>query len=170
MYSNFCIGNNDAIYFEIVNETSRYKWEVVNYISKIIVPLYRDPNYPTRMVNGADRITELLLVNNNPTGIISYKKQLTNEFETYGIIDSFEIKTLLVIDPEINSGKGYGSILLNRIIDVAKKCKANSIHATLSESVPDSIQFFLKKGFIVKHEWTGTYRSGVKEYLVQYII
>ena len=82
-----------------------------------------------------------------PLGLVVYKIKPTDEFARFGVTNSVEIKTLCLADPSKSSGKGYGSALLDQVIEYARKNGANGAHVTVSNSKPDSCSFFMKKGF-----------------------
>jgi ASC-1-like (ASCH) protein len=91
----------------------------------------------------SDRTCRLLYDGQTAVGVLVYKKNLTNEV----LPNSMQIKTLSLIDSTY-SGKGYGSVLLNRVEEVAAQLQAQSIHVTVSSTCLSSIEFFKKKGFI----------------------
>jgi GNAT superfamily N-acetyltransferase len=95
-------------------------------------------------VQPSDRSCRLLYDGSMPVGIIVYPKALS--FDCFP--ESLEIITLGVLD-KVYSGRGYGTALLNKIEEVAIRLKAQSIHVSVNSSVPDAMEFFKKKGFVV---------------------
>lgn len=133
---------------------------------------YPDVNFWTRdkMWFKSDRIVEVLMIDDKMVGNLIYKTDLSNEYESYGITNSLEMKSLYLFDAETNSGKGYATILFNRILQISKQYKALSIHTTVSEEVPESLAFFIKKGFQIKGELPIQFKPNLKQYLIQYLI
>lgn len=109
----------------------------------------------------SDRTCRLLYDARTPVGLIVVKKALTNEF----FPDSLEIKTLAVLDTA-RSGRGYGSALLNKIEEIATQLKANSMHVTINSSVPESLAFFKKKGFVEARVIPHLGQQGTRESLL----
>jgi ribosomal protein S18 acetylase RimI-like enzyme len=72
-----------------------------------------------------------------------------------------KIATLLVLNE--HKGKGIASMLLNFVEKSAKQNNFDSILVTVSETKPESLQFFLKKGFVVIRQETGKYVPNVIE-------
>ncbi|GAB6020832.1 hypothetical protein CHUAL_003486 [Chamberlinius hualienensis] len=146
---------------------------VIREFSRVIAPIYGDQTCAlSKIAEGQDRECQILCSKSEqdgaiePVGIIVYKRRPTNEYQKFGIEKSLEIKSLFVINEKVNSGKGYGNLLIKRIEDEAISCDANGMHVTVSETVPQSIKFFKKHGFIEMHHWHGKYKDGVIEYLL----
>ena len=91
-----------------------------------------------------DRICELMFIGKDLIGLIVYKNDLQEEF---GLTEAFELKTLLLIDPERHSGKRYGSMLMERVEGAAKNMKAKVVYCTCAVNKNDSLAFHQKKGF-----------------------
>ncbi len=109
----------------------------------------------------SDRACRLMYDGEKPVGILVYKKALTNEF----FPNSLEVKTLALLDTA-NSGHGYGSALLNKVEEVAAQLNARSIHVTVNSTVPDSLAFFKKKGFVENRIIRGLGREETTETLL----
>jgi WD40 repeat protein len=136
---------------------------------RILTPLYGSQEEALKKIDlGQDRLCYLLYENENPVGVIAFKTLLSNEFAQYDITDSVEIKSLFLIDPERNSGKGLGGMLLKKVADeVERLCLPyKSFHVTVSESKQDSLFFFRKKGFRIMHARDDTYKKGIAEFLL----
>lgn len=134
---------------------------------KNLAPLYGNQERAlSQIVKGGDRKCELLMDGKKAVGLIVYKRDPQNEFERHGIVNSLELKTLIVIDPKENSGKGYGSILANRVGEVAREAFAKGVHVTVSDHADGSLPFFQKKGFVPITRWNGKYIKGVDEHLL----
>lgn len=153
-------------FIRVHNNSSEYAC-VEKVFHSILDPLYGDQTKSLKKIaDEKDRICELLYENGQPQGILVYKTDLVQEYALLGIQDAFEIKTLFVIEAAKNSGKGIGSTLLERILAAARNTSAKNVVVTVSESKPESLQFFLKKGFTVIHTSHGKYTPGVDEYLL----
>ena len=115
-----------------------------------------------------DRTSEVLFSseNQNELGIIVYKKALSNEFSGIGFSNTFEIKTLFVIDPLKNSGKKNASKLLKHIAKKAVDQDAKSIFVTVSSAKPETLAFFLAHGFRIAEKRKSLYVEGLDEYFL----
>ena len=129
-------------------------------LDRMISPIYGPQEKALyTILQSVDRRGEVLLSTAEPTtpqaaqpspvplGLVVYKLKPTDEFARFGVTNSVEIKTLCLADPSKSSGKGYGSALVNQVIQYAKKNGASGTHVTVSNSKSDSRSFFLKKGF-----------------------
>lgn len=142
-----------------------------NEFKKNIVPLYGDQTSAIQKIeNGTDRSCRLLFQKHTPVGIIAYKHKPNDECGSFGQKNSLEIKTLFVIQPEINSGKGIGSRLLDYVTNKAKEECAAALHVTVSEKKPESLAFFQKKSFTIIRSCEDLYVNGVKEYVLQKLL
>lgn len=151
-------------------EKDRSKFEIVKEIfEKMIRPVYGEIAYTLEKIRKSlDRRCEFLVSKDfkQHFGLLIYKTALTDEFAELGISKSLEIKTLLVINPQNNSGKGIGSALLKRVEAIAGQLHANSLHVTISEIRPEALKFFQKNHFKVRVAWPDRYKNGVTEYLL----
>jgi len=148
------------------------KTENFSAVSRILqgrlAPLYGDQHLSVEKIRqSTDRRCEILLSEEDPVGVLVYKYFPTNEFAKEGIDRSIEIKTLFLIHPERDSGRGFGSLLLKRVERYATEYfQAKGVHVTVSEMQKDSVGFFQKKGFKEMARWEGKYQKGVKESLL----
>ncbi|MDX8431061.1 MAG: GNAT family N-acetyltransferase [Candidatus Algichlamydia australiensis] len=79
---------------------------------------------------------------------------------------SIGIKTLIVFDPDKNRKKGYGTRLLDKVLEYARANLANGVHVTVSEKAESACGFFAKKGFEPLHVWENfELRAQGEEYL-----
>ncbi len=133
---------------------------------------YEDVNYWTRekMWFNNDRIVEVLMIHGEMVGNLIYKTKLSNEYECHGIVNSLEVKSLYLFDADKNSGKGFGTQLFKRMLEISEEYHAKSIHVTVSEEVPESMEFFRKKGFVEKAELPIIFKPNVKQHLMQYSV
>lgn len=75
------------------------------------------------------------------------------------------MKTLFVVNPVLNSGKGIGSELENRVNKIAQK-KFDTLQVTVSEAKKESLQFFMKKGWKLQESFPNKYAEGITEFLL----
>lgn len=164
--------NSSAIPQEVTFKTVRgyeNREQIVRDVfRKSLEPLYGSQESALKkIVNSDGRKARLMYEGGQPSGILVYKTNLSDEFSDLGVSNSLEVKTLFLIDAEKNSGKGLGSALLKKVISVAKEKNADSIHLTVSEKKPESLAFFSKKEFKVIKEFDSLYLDGVKEFLLK---
>lgn len=155
--------------FRLVQADSPEMRDLRRIFEEILVPLYgSQEDALSKIASAKDRICHLLYEIIQPVGVIAFKTILSNEFEEHGIRDSIEIKSLFVVDPEKNSGRGIGSTLLDKVIKETHRLGIlyASLHVTVSEKKQDSLIFFKKKGFRIIHQWDGKYTESTKEYLL----
>jgi len=151
--------------FITLKRSSPHFEKVEKVFREILEPLYGSQDSSIEKIKAReDRKSELLLYNDNPVGLIVYKKEKQDEFSKYGIRDSFELKTFLVIDRERNAEKGYDILLLNRVLKLARRKFATSVHLTAPEQY--NAGFFRSKGFSVTRTWKDKYVQGVTEHLL----
>lgn len=138
-------------------------------MNTVISPIYGDQTEMLRQCRlNNDRSCIIMYDDSNPVGILVYKNIPTNEYNQYGLMNSFELKTLFIINAHVNSGKGYGNLLLQHAFEAARQANAGSIHATVSENVNQSRIFFKKYGFIEVVPFPNKFQTGVIEYLISY--
>lgn len=139
------------------------------FFNRDIAPLYGDQHEAlNKIFMGVDRTCEVLVSTDDKEelGIIVHKDALTNEFVDLGFDQAFEIKTLVVINPDKNSGKRIASHLLHRIAKKAIELKAKSVCVTVSSAKPESLAFFLKYGFTITKLSRNHYVEGLDEFFL----
>jgi len=161
---------NSTTFFHTLKETDSIEFQIVqNAFDNQIAPLYGSQELALSKIKKAeDRTTEILFDEKIAIGLIVYKNSLQDEFKNKGCDKSLEIKTLIVINPKINSNKGFGSLLIARIIEVAKEKMANNIHVTVSSNAQSSLEFFRKKKFEIVEKWEDKYTEKSTEYLLKF--
>ena len=138
--------------FKKINGDSREFNVVKDLFQKVIAPLYGDQTQALEKISRSDdRNCEILFDDQKPVGIIVYKSSLQE--------GNLECKTLCLIDSGAQSKKGYGSVLLNRLIDKAIRTDAGNIALSVSASNP-AIAFFQHKGFVTAKEEKDKYVVG----------
>lgn len=146
------------------------KMEVVTEIfNRILTPLYGSQDKAIQQIReSSDRRCFLLYESDIPSGVLMFKTVLSDEFQSYGVSNSIEIKSLFVDNAGQNSGKGLGSALVDQLKKEVEKLGLgqSGIHVTVSETKQDSLYFFKKKGFEIAHAWKDRYIQGVTEYLL----
>lgn len=136
---------SDGISFVPVAAGSFHFKTVQSTFKKLISHIYGDQKAAlAKIKEGKDRTCEIMLNYHNPLGIVVYKNFLQNE---YGLSNALELKTLLLLNPQKNSGHGYGSRLFQRIDEVAKELGADMVYCTASSKVEDSIKCAMKNGY-----------------------
>lgn len=141
---------------------------VREFFNRVLHPLYGSQASALGKIESddSDRTCRLLYADDVPVGVIVFKKALSDEYSGYGITKSLQIKTLALLDSKKFSGKGYGSILLDKVLEVARDLRAQTIHVTISETQVDSLNFFKKKNFFSIHTFDGLYKPSIKEQLL----
>jgi ASC-1-like (ASCH) protein/GNAT superfamily N-acetyltransferase len=156
------------LFTTIRNEGTRHLSWLKEQFKDKIEPIYGDQTASIdKIIHQKDRICDILLddYDNTPIGVVVFKKYPTDEFNSFGVRKSTEIKTLFLAEPEKQTGKGYHSALLQRVIDYAHRQRSCSVHVAVCQKKQDSIQFFTHKGFKKVHTWSGKYQQGCNEYL-----
>ena len=154
-------------YLIALNKNLDLLYKIAGYFDKMIKPYYGNQSKSLQKIFAAkDRECKILCNDQEDVGLVIYKTSLINEYTHLNISDAIEIKTLFVINPELNSGKGYASLLLSVVINYAKSKKAKFIFVTVSEGKKEAFQFFMKKGFQIKELFTRHYVEGYDEYLL----
>lgn len=158
---------NTGICLKEIDKEKIEELNILKYaLDKQIKPLYGDQTKSYEKALNKDRKCFILFNKEKPVGLLIYKMEPSNEFQSYGIYKSIEIKTLIVIDPEINSNKGYASKLLEQVYMHARKISCGSIHVTVCEDREDSCTFFKKKSFRLKARLYQEYRQAENELLL----
>ncbi|MEM7174502.1 MAG: hypothetical protein AAF443_01035 [Chlamydiota bacterium] len=104
-----------------------------------------------KIKKGEDRACEIMLICDDPIGFIVYKTELQDEFD---LKDSFELKTLALFHPEVHSGKGYGSLLYDRVDYLARNKSAHCIFCTVNVNSKNPIKCLLKNKYKLKKKVT----------------
>ncbi len=140
---------------------------VRTFFEKTITPLYGDQAHALDQIYaGEDRTCEVLVVDQEEVGVIIYKDKITDEYSDLGFTKIFEIKTIVVINPEKNSGKRIASHLLYRIAKMAIAEKASGVFVTVSSEKPESLAFALNYGFKVEKLSKNHYVDGLDEFFL----
>ena len=141
---------------------------VRTFFRTVLEPIYGSKEGALKQIESddSDHTCRLLYADDVPVGIIVFKKALSNEYSPYGVTKSCEINTLAVLDPKKFSGKGYGSMLLNKAIEAAKDLRGKCMHVTVSSTATDSLDFFRKKHFHIIHTFNSLVKAGMKEHLL----
>ena len=125
--------------FRIVDRNSDGFSHVTKLFNEVIAKWYGPQDEALNKIGQSrDRMCELMIVDGAPAGVIVFKTDLQQE--------SLECKTLCLIDADKNSGKGWGKLLLARLIENARGRSASSICLTVN-SENSAKEFFLKAGF-----------------------
>ncbi len=139
-----------------------------NLFQDIIAPLYGDQKSALEKIASAqDRLSYMLLnQESDALGVVIFKSQLSQEFESLGINNAIELKTLFVVNANKNSGVGLGSQLFSQCLNYAQLVNAQNIVVTVSEEKDESLKFFERKGFQRVNALEGKYKSGITEFIL----
>lgn len=156
--------------FYPVDGKSHDKIQVITDIFKrVLTPLYGPQDKAIEQIKESkDRKAFILYEDFSPKAVLVFKTVLSNEYEELGVKESIEIKSMFVDHPEVNSGKGLGSSLINKLFDeiallpVAPK----GVHVTVNNDKKDSLEFFLKKQFKIVYSWENRYVEDSIEHLL----
>lgn len=139
--------SDHVIFVKLTHHPSFYL-TIQRAFKKIIEPTYGDQkNALVKIKESLDRTCEIMLVCNNPVGLIVYKNELQNE---YGFEKALELKTLFIFNPDKNSGHGFGSKLFQRIDNIAQEKGTSIVYCTASSKVDDSIKCAIKNGYQIR--------------------
>lgn len=167
-YLSFVDGAPQGCSFETLSGKGHPRFGVVEEaFQTIIAPLYGDQEETLRKIaRGNDRTCLVLVQNNDPKGILVFKKELSNEYEReFSIANSLEVKTLCLLNLRENKGRGFGTALLTRAKDESRARGASGAHLTVSENL-DVLGFYLKQDFRVQAVWPDKFRAGDNELLL----
>lgn len=143
--------------FSVVDRDCRNFSLVVDTFKKLIAPIYGSQETALHKIGqGADRLCEMLYDGSEPKALIVYKKAINER-------KALELKTLVVLKPDLDSGKGYGSVLISKIMQVAKMRFAQFIEVSVSSKKPEALAFFTKKGFVTHSSIPNFYQKGDTE-------
>ncbi len=129
--------------FYNLKQRSEYIREITSAFHKQIAPIYGDQMEALqKIVKGRDRECEVLVdkTSRKVLGILVYKTAPSMEYIQYGARNALELKTLFVVNPAKNSGKGIGSELENRINEIARE-KFDNLQVTVSEEKKNLCNF-----------------------------
>lgn len=158
--------NPVRLHFMSISKTNPYSGIVTKLFQQRITDIYGDQSLPlSRIFDNGDRACELLFDEERPVGCIVYKLRPTNEFALEGIHNSLEIKTLVVLNFQTQSRKGYGYFLESRIAEKAKCVGARGIHVMVANWCPDSLNFFKKRCYGIIRAFGSKYQNNMLEFL-----
>jgi len=164
--------HQETVSFKEVRPEDETTWKhFTSSFQNTIAPIYGPQEQALKKIEaGVDRKAYLMYEKGEAVGILVFKTLATDEFAHLGFPKSLEVKSLFVINSKNNSGRGHGSKLVDKIIEVAKLLNAESIHLTVSEQVPQSLAFFQKKKFNVIATTEKHHETGLVEYtLARYV-
>ena len=160
----------ERIFYPVSEAVNPDKLPVISEIfHRILTPLYGAQEKAIEQIRASeDRRCFLLYEGETPVAVLVFKTILSREFAEFGVDNSIEIKSLFVDHSANNSGKGLGSALVEKLVREVEQLHVGNeaIHVTVSETKQESLNFFRKKGFEIRHTWDGRYLPGIKEYLL----
>ncbi len=137
-----------SVNFLKVNQFSPFFKLIVSAFKKYIEPVYGSQKSAIlKIKKGVDRQCEIMFSYSNPIGVLVYKNCLQAE---YGLKEALELKSLFLLNADKNSGKGFGSILFERMDEIAQQMQARAIYCTASSKKMESVQCALKCGYKIK--------------------
>ena len=149
--------------FSIIDSNCHDFDRIKQAFNDLIKPVYGNQTSALEKIGaGHDRLCEGLYVDNQLQGMLVYKKQITPNDK------SLEIKTLALINPNNQSGRGLGSVLFERAMAVASQRQATHLALTVSSKKPDALGFFRKKGFQITESIQDRYSVGAVEHTLSY--
>ncbi len=152
-------------FFSVIDSSCQDFELIQQAFETLIKPVYGAQTAALNKIGaGHDRLCEGLYVDGRLTGMLVYKKQITARGQ------GLEIKTLALINPRHESGKGLGSVLFDRAVTVARQRKATNLCLTVSSIKPEALSFFQKKGFIITGAVQDRYSAGAVEHELTYQI
>jgi len=150
-------------YFSVIDSTCQDFDRIKQAFNDLIKPVYGSQTSALEKIGaGHDRLCEGLYVDNQLQGMLVYKKQITPDDK------SLEIKTLALVNPGHESGKGLGSVLFERAVLIAAQRNATHLSLTVSSKKPDALGFFQKKGFKITESIQDRYSVGAIEHSLSY--
>lgn len=156
-----------SYHFEIVKKSNPSFKVVEDVLKQQKTPLYGDQSNALEKIKAReDRRTEMLYSGTNPVGFFVYKKENQSKYSKRGLDNSLEVKSFVVLDQESAKIQFYGTMLLDRLTEIAQKNLAPHLYLTISEKESKLGEFLKAKGFEVKKTWDGKYVEGLKESLV----
>ncbi len=164
------IGATPRLSFHKVNGShSAEMSEITKIFQRVLEPLYGSQTKALQQIEESrDRSAFLLYEESKPVGVLVFKNVPSNEYQALGVSNSIEIKSLFVDHAAQNSGKGFGSRLVDKLYEELKKMELSEdgVHVTVSETRSESLLFFQKKHFQIMHAWDGRYQPGTREFLL----
>ena len=117
---------------------------------RVIQPIYGDQRKALHQIfQDGDREARLLKHGGRSVGVLVFKNYpVTEDWEKMcAVHDSLEIKSLFVVDPEKDSGKGYGKLLLAEAKAACSELGLERMHVTVNDHAKGSKGFLLHGGF-----------------------
>lgn len=162
------VQSSRLVFHKICVNRKRKVHQLRSIFAEVLVPLYGDQSVAIdKILHGEDRVCYLAYDDradrdcSTPIGVLCYKTGLTQD-------KLVEIKSLFLNNSGTTSGKGYGSELWNYAASKMKSLGARGAELTVSELVPQSLAFFLKKGFSIVDTVQDRYIPGAKEYTLRF--
>ncbi len=130
------------------------RMDVVSSIfRRILEPLYGSQEKAIDQIRRSeDRRCFLLYEEREAVGVLQFKTEPSDEYAKFGVSRSIEVKSLFIDQSAKNSGRGLGSLLVDKLWQevAALSVEYTGVHLTVSESRQDSLAFFKEKGLYHK--------------------
>lgn len=163
------VSETNRAFYQVGGEYPEKMDVLTEIFNRVLEPLYGPQAKAIEQIRQSkDRKCFLLYENDLPAGVIAFKTDVSDEYAKLGVKNSIEVKSLFVDQSAQNSGRGLGSALVDKLKREVELLGIayDSIHVTVSETKPESLMFFQKKGFAISHAWKDRYVKGVTEYLL----
>ena len=153
-------------FFQKVSADQRLFKVVTQTFENIIAPIYGDQSKAlSKIASSNDRECLLLFKEDEPRGLLVFKNEPNNEYEDLGLVNSLEVKTLLVLNLPKNIGRGFGKILVDKAKEEAHLRCASGVHLTVSEGTCLR-SYFEHMGFSLKKRWVNRFGKAKVEHLL----
>jgi ASC-1-like (ASCH) protein len=106
------------------------------------------------------RKCEILFKDQMPVGLIVYKSIIQQKYADDGLVDSFEVKHLMTAVSEAESKDVCDSYLINRLVRLAGRSLAKSVHIVVPDQSVKLLASLEKRGFSLVKSWNNKYSTG----------
>ena len=94
----------------------------------MLAPLYGDQAQAIAKIHSdIHRKCRMAYSGDEPVGILVWKTQLSSEYARYKVQDSLEVKTFYLMDTARLSGRGFGTAMLDYILEKAAELSASQV-------------------------------------------
>lgn len=140
------------LYFETIKENcmefDKLFLELKSSFKRFVEPIYgNQENFLEKIRKGKDRKCKLLIHNNVVEGVLVYKIKNSDEFQSFGVRNALEIKTLMLINNNTKFSGLMVSALYREAALAAIERKSSCILATVSSGLKSAYNIAKKLGF-----------------------
>lgn len=104
--------------------------------------------------DGRSITCRLLQADEQPVGVVAYRRELTDRYREHGVKNCFEMTAFVAED--LNNGAmtyPYSSALLEKAIEKAQECGTKVISIVVSQKMDTLVNFLKKNHFVIKHTY-----------------